>query len=151
VLLGKLLAEEKSKSALLRTELIGNLTNLIVDFTDAQDASWSQVVTQVQSANEVGVGEMNSWIEQDVEVHAESSKRAEAMGRELDMGGEVGKKQREAGVATVQDISAGMRTRLEGYGKEASVMAERQVEVVDGFCERLGTTAVEGEQGLWLD
>jgi kinesin family protein 11 len=145
VLLAKLLGEEKAKTARLRTELIGNLTNLIVGFTDAQDASWSEVVDKVQVANEQGVGEMERWIGQAEEVHAESSRRTESMRGELVMAERTATSQREAGVSALRDVSEGMRTRLEEYGAETQDMATSQVEAVDGFCGKMGSTAVEGE------
>jgi hypothetical protein len=147
VLLAKLLGEEKAKAARLRTELIGNLTNLIVGFTDAQDALWSEVVDKVQVANEQGVGEMERWIGQAEEVHAESSRRTESMRGELVMAEGTATSQREAGVSALRDVSEGMRSRLEEYGAETQDMATGQVEAVDGFCEKMGSTAVEGEPG----
>ncbi|RSH85668.1 kinesin motor protein cin8 [Saitozyma podzolica] len=146
VLLAKLLGEEKAKTARLRTELIGNLTNLIVGFTDAQDASWSEVVDKVQVANEQGVGEMERWIGQAEEVHAESSRRTENMRGELVMAERTATSQREAGVSALRDVSEGMRTRLEEYGAETQGMATSQVEAVDGFCGKMGSTAVEDER-----
>ena len=60
-MLTRMLSEEKTKTAKLRTELVQNLTNMIVGFTDAQDASWTQAVEGVQKANEEGMGEMEKY------------------------------------------------------------------------------------------
>lgn len=97
LLLANLLAEEKAKSVTLRTQLISNLTSMIVGFTDAQDESWSKVVGKVQSENEVGISEMGVFGKEAKGIHAESSKRAGQFSEELDMGGETCSKQREAG------------------------------------------------------
>jgi kinesin family protein 11 len=59
-LLSRMLAEEKSKTAKLRDGLISNLTNLVVGFTDAQDASWSSAISQVQAGNKSGIANMDT-------------------------------------------------------------------------------------------
>lgn len=76
-MLTRMLLEEKAKTAKLRTELVQNLTNMIVGFTDAQDASWTQAVEGVQKANQVGMGEMERYgdsVEEDWEQKAGRSK-----------------------------------------------------------------------------
>lgn len=60
-LLSKMLSQEKAKTAKLRTELVQNLTNMIVGFTDAQDESWTQAVAGVREANELGMVEMEQY------------------------------------------------------------------------------------------
>jgi kinesin family protein 11 len=60
-MLTRMLVDEKAKTAKLRTELVANLTNMIVGFTDAQDESWTTAVEGVQKANEVGMGEMERY------------------------------------------------------------------------------------------
>lgn len=145
VLLAKLLVEEKAKTARLRTELIGNLTNLIVDFTDAQDASWSDVVAKVQAENEGGIEEMDTFRGLMEENHAETSRRARVFNGELSKGQTGEKKQRELGRKAVEEVEAGMKVRLGEYGEKTSGEMKKQVEVVDGFCARLGETSADGE------
>lgn len=96
-------------------------------------------------ANEQGVGEMERWIGQAEEVHAESSRRIESMRGELVMAEGTATSQREAGVSALRDVTEGMRSRLEEYGAETHDMATSQVAAVDGFCEKMGSTAVDGE------
>jgi len=145
VLLGRLLAEEKAKTAKLRSELVTNLTSMIESFTDAQDASWSDAVAQVQAANDVGMTEIERFAEVSAELHSESSKRAGEYSEELVMGGETASAQRKAGRGALEDVTTGLRTRLEVYGRDTSAQAGQHVEVVDGFCGRMGFAATEGE------
>jgi kinesin family protein 11 len=96
-LLAQLLKSEKSKTARLRTDLLHNLTTMIVDFTDAQDVSLTTAVQGVQAANEVGVSEMGGFA-RDVESNfAENSKRAGGCARELNLGEDSAGQQRIAG------------------------------------------------------
>jgi len=139
------LADEKAKTSKLRNELVNNLTSMIVSFTDAQDASWSEAVAQVQAANETGTIEMERFAQVSEEVYAESSKRAGEYREELDMGGQTASARREAGRGALKDVTSGLRSRLEGYGKETVVQAGEHVEVVDGFCGRLGAAAADGK------
>lgn len=145
VLLAKLLTDEKAKTAHLRTELVSNLTNLIVGFTDAQDASWSGVMAKVQAENEEGVRQMGAFSGAMEESHAEGSRRARAFSGELEQSQRAGMGQREAGRKAVREVKEGMRVRLEEYGERTRGEMERQVEVVDGFCGRLGETSADGE------
>jgi len=82
-MLTRMLSEEKTKTSKLRTELVQNLTNMIVGFTDAQDASWTTAVEGVKMANEEGMGEMERYgdlVEEDWE---EKVGRAEVVEKEL--------------------------------------------------------------------
>ena len=107
-----MLAEEKSKTTKLRTELVNNLTSMIVSFTDAQDHSWSTAVAQVQSANDAGTREMEQFASAQDGLYAESSRRALEYREELEMGGETAAKQREAG----QGVSVRCMDRANGSG-----------------------------------
>ena len=118
---------------------------MIVSFTDAQDASWSEAVAQVQVANEVGTLEMQRYAESSEAGYAESSKRASEYRSELDMGGQTATAQRDTGRGALEDVTTGLRSRLEGYGRETMVGAGEHVEAVDGFCGRMGATANSGE------
>lgn len=151
VLLAKLLVEEKNKTAHLRTELIGNLTNLIVGFTDAQDASWSDVVAKVQDENDIGIREMSGFQGIMEENYAEGSRRAGQFKRNLDDGSKSSKKQREVGRKAIGEVQEGMKVRLGEYGEKTTGDMRRQVEVVDGFCERLGETSADGESVYSVD
>jgi kinesin family protein 11 len=96
-LLARMLSEEKSKTAKLRTELVQNLTNMIVGFTDAQDESWTKAVEGVRSANEVGMGEMEVYGDQ-VEVDwEERTGRAREVDEKLGVADGKAKRQRTNG------------------------------------------------------
>lgn len=95
-MLAQMLSDEKTKTKRLRSELISNLTNLITDFTDTQDESWSAAVADVQSGNEAAAVDMQSFV-----VNAEASwqsgtKRKADLDEELDMAHGTSSKQREA-------------------------------------------------------
>lgn len=122
---------------------------MIESFTDAQDASWSQVVSQVQAANDVGVVELQQFADVNQEVHAESSRRAVGYRAELDLGSETASAQRQAGRGALEDVTSGLRTRLEGYSRETVVQAGEHVQVVDGFCGRMGAGAASGRSIFW--
>lgn len=98
--LSRMLSDEKAKTAKLRTDLISNLTNLVVGFTDAQDASWSDAIEGVQSANDNGIADMerfsmvtdtrfaesssrNRKIQDDLVLAETSSNKQQAAGREV--------------------------------------------------------------------
>lgn len=79
-MLTRMLVDEKSKTAKLRTELVANLTNMIHGFTDAQDESWTTAVEGVKKANEVGMGEMERYgdcVEEDWDARTSRSRAVE--------------------------------------------------------------------------
>ncbi|CAD6590162.1 MAG: kinesin motor protein cin8, partial [Tremellales sp. Tagirdzhanova-0007] len=147
ILLTKLLEDEKAKTSKLRTDLVTNLTSMIVSFTDAQDASWSEAVAQVQSANDAGTLEMERFADVSTELCTANSVRANACMGELDMGAQTSVMQRGAGHEAVQSVKNGLKSRLEDYGRETVVGAGEHVEVVDGFCGRMGSAADDVQVG----
>ena len=124
---------------------------MIVSFTDAQDASWSEAVAQVQSANDAGTLEMERFADVSTELCTANSVRANACMGELDMGAQTSVMQRGAGHEAVQSVKNGLKSRLEDYGRETVVGAGEHVEVVDGFCGRMGSAADDGESFVGLD
>ncbi|WWD19337.1 hypothetical protein CI109_103796 [Kwoniella shandongensis] len=143
LLLARLLSQEKAKTAKLRSELIGNLTSMIENFTDAQDASWTEVVDQVKVENEKGVEEMQTF---GVEVRGEWEQREQQRGTvrgDLVVAEETGRKQREAGQNALGDVRDGMRERLEVYSAATMEEAGSHVSVVDGFCSKMGKGATD--------
>ncbi|ORY21377.1 putative microtubule motor [Naematelia encephala] len=143
LLLANLLAEEKAKTARLRTDLIGNLTNLIVDFTDTQDKSWSGVVARVQEENEHGIGAMEHYQGEVDAIHAQTASRAEDYQGELNVGTETCAKQRQAGQGALGHVRDGMRTRLEQYARETTGGAETCGRMVEGYCEQIAGQATD--------
>ena len=124
---------------------------MIVSFTDAQDASWSEAVAQVQSANDAGTLEMQRFAEVSKELFTASTGRANACMGELDMGAQTSVTQRDAGREALQSVKSGLKSRLDDYGRETVKGAGEHVEVVDGFCGRMGLAADDGEFFLRLD
>ncbi|KAL7422520.1 Kinesin-related motor protein [Cryptotrichosporon argae] len=61
-LLARLLAQERANSQRLRSELVGNITTMIMGFTDAQDASLEQAFAEVQNANDAGVDGLDAFV-----------------------------------------------------------------------------------------
>lgn len=100
-----MLSDEKAKTAKLRTDLISNLTNLVVDFTDAQDASWSSAISGVQSANEEGIAEMEQYSTNIEARYSVSSRRVEEVDDDMQLASRTGTDQRCAG-EKVSDHSA---------------------------------------------
>ena len=96
-MLTRMLSSEKAKTAKLRTELVQNLTNMIVGFTDAQDASWTQAVEGVKMANEEGMGEMERYGDLVEEEWEEKVGRAEIVEKELQSAQGSSKRQRVDG------------------------------------------------------
>lgn len=139
-----MLSDEKGKTAKLRASLITNLTSLIVDFTDTQDRSWSEAVSKIQTANDVGVEAMQSWLHTSEQQHAGTSKRAADFATTLDHAESSNGAQRVQGSKALDTFTNEMRVTLQGYGEETARTAEGQKEVVDGFCTKLGGAAKEG-------
>jgi kinesin family protein 11 len=113
-MLTRMLSAEKAKTASLRTDLVQNLTNMIVGFTDAQDASWTQAVEGVKMANEEGMGEMERYgdlVEEDWE---EKVGRAEAVEKELQSAQGSSKRQRIDGQHVSPSFSQKTDCRLLG-------------------------------------
>jgi kinesin family protein 11 len=155
-MLTRMLSDEKAKTTKLRTELVQNLTNMIVGFTDAQDASWTQAVGSVQKANEEGMGEMEKYgdlVEEDWE---EKVGRSQAVEEDLRSLQGTAKKQRIDGqsvsvhlvIATdkkaLGEVTTGVRSRLELFGQQTRGEASEHVEEVDGFCRHLDEVASDG-------
>ena len=147
-LLTRLLSEEKSKTAKLRTELVQNFTSMIVSFTEAQDESWSRAVAQVQAANDVGMSEMEAYAETSIEAYAECSRKAAEYSDALTANGHTGRSQRASGQGAVVDVSSTLKSRLEAYRTDTRLETDKHVVVVDGYCERLGSAAAAGENFL---
>jgi kinesin family protein 11 len=93
-MLTRMLTEEKSKTAKLRKELVQNLTNMIVGFTDAQDASWTEAVEGVKKANEDGMGEMERYGDLVEDGAEEKAARARTIEKDLDSVQGIAKRQR---------------------------------------------------------
>ncbi|WVQ80021.1 hypothetical protein IAT38_002122 [Cryptococcus sp. DSM 104549] len=143
VLLAQLLLDEKTKTAKLRTELIGNLTSMIEGFTDAQDQSWSQVVEKVKGENEKGVREMEVFGGEAREEWKEGERRRGVFAEHARAGGAKSVARREEGQVALGQVREGVRERLEVYGENTRGEAESHVSVVDGFCARMGKGATE--------
>jgi kinesin family protein 11 len=104
-MLGRMLAGEKAKTSKLRTELVQNMTQMIVSFTDAQDQSWSEAVGQVQVANDAGaagMGEFNAQVNSDWE---KAGERQAGVQKQLAMAGRTVTTQRASG----QEVSVADR------------------------------------------
>ena len=96
-MLAQLLANEKANTARLRTDLVSNLTNLVVNFTEAHDDSWSAAVAQMQSANAEGMNGIEAFGAAAEVDYEHSSARVAGFGGKLVMAQSSGVKQREAG------------------------------------------------------
>jgi kinesin family protein 11 len=156
-----LLTQEKAKTARLRTDLIANLSNLIVDFTDTQDASLSAAVAQVQLANDAGLRDMQAFSQSSQDAHAESSRRAEEFGEELEMAKAAGVQQRQSGTTVsvlyfqrkcrlsfeqaLGHVNVGLKSRLEEYNKETSAETAERLRRVEGLCDDLAASVGTGE------
>ncbi|WVQ72707.1 hypothetical protein IAR50_002267 [Cryptococcus sp. DSM 104548] len=140
-LLMTLLAEEKSKTAKLRTDLIGNLTSMIQDFTDAQDEGWSGVVDKAKRDNQAGIESLEEFGEQVGAAWVEGEGRRKVFESEAATGREAGARQKELGEEALGQVREGLRQRLVDYGQETMGEAEKHVQVVDGFCVKLANRA----------
>ncbi|WWC93278.1 hypothetical protein V866_000111 [Kwoniella sp. B9012] len=141
ILLTQLLAEEKEKSARLRTELIGNLTRTIEGFMQQQDESWSNAISRVTRENQVALTGMEVFggiVQSDYE---EGVRKAKDIERDLRIGKETGIRQRQAGEEALGHVRQGLQSKLEEYGAETSQQAESHVQVIDGFCNKLHKSA----------
>ena len=96
-LLIRLLSEERSKTARLRTDLVQNFTQMIETFTDAQDSSLSKAVADVQGGNQLSLTAMETFSREMEECHAESSRRAGRFQDDLSKARETGTVQRGTG------------------------------------------------------
>jgi kinesin family protein 11 len=96
-MLTRMLSDEKAKTAKLRTELVQNLTNMIVGFTDAQDESWTQAVKGVQKANGMGMVEMEKYGDRVEEDWEEKTRRSRVVEEELEGMQSSAKRQRTDG------------------------------------------------------
>lgn len=106
-----MLVNERAKTNRLRGELIGNLTNLIADFTDAQDASWSAAVGGVLAENEAGAEQMGAFAS-GVDVRwSAATARGKELVSELDMAQTTSATQRTTGrdVSRARNIRLGLR------------------------------------------
>ncbi|WVQ95238.1 hypothetical protein IAU59_002333 [Kwoniella sp. CBS 9459] len=140
-LLFRLLAEEREKTAKLRTELIGNLTRMITGFTDAQEQSLSTMMAKVRIENDSAVDHMRAFGEEAEREWSDGETRRKNVRDELEMGGETVRKQRSAGREAMGQATGGLKERLEVYGRETTDEAQSHTEVVDGYCARLGKSA----------
>ena len=96
-MLAQMLVNERAKTNRLRSELIGNLTSLIADFTDAQDASWSEAVGGVLAENESGVEQMAAFASGVDQRWTAGTAKSQELASELDMAQTTSSKQRTTG------------------------------------------------------
>jgi hypothetical protein len=75
---------------------VSNLTNLITDFTDTQEESWSAAVANVQSENEAAVAGMESFAKSSEAMWHTGVKRKANLDEELNMAHGTSSKQRDA-------------------------------------------------------
>ena len=95
-LLARMLQEEKAKTTRLRTDLISNLTSMIVDFT---------AVADVQTANTAGIEEMGVF-QHGAEVrYDELLSRNNEIEEELGVAVNTASKQRSAGQSVSDTLS----------------------------------------------
>ncbi|WWC63609.1 uncharacterized protein I303_106214 [Kwoniella dejecticola CBS 10117] len=141
-LLVNLLAEEKAKSAALRTELIGNLTRMIEGFTQQQDDSWSNAIARVTTENDVAVDEMKLFSDTVEDEHLAEAARSQALEKKMGLSKQGGLDQRELGQQSLNNVRHNLRSKLSEYGVETSTRAETHVQLVDGQFEKLGKSAM---------
>jgi kinesin family protein 11 len=139
------LSEEKRKTATLRTELVSNLTNLIVGFTDAQEVSLDSALTSVTAANDAGMREMQAFAHGAGEAYAEGDGPRRAAEEELGMASRTMVKQREVGGESVQQARGEMEDAMREYGVQVEEEMKGLRVGVDGVCERFGEVAGDGE------
>ncbi|RXK42315.1 hypothetical protein M231_00305 [Tremella mesenterica] len=125
VLLTTLLREEKTKTAKLRMELVGRMTAMIEEFTDAQDQSWSGVVDRVSAENHKGVREMERFVQVTRDEWEETAKRGQMFEDELAEGVGTVKKQRVAGRGAVHEMEVDLKNQLNHFRGETSEEATR--------------------------
>ncbi|WVO21392.1 uncharacterized protein IAS62_002700 [Cryptococcus decagattii] len=141
VFLAKLLSEEKAKTAKLRTELIGNLTSMIENFTDEQDKGWSAVVDKVKMGNEKSVEKMEELDEEARRVWEEGDGRRKLFENQVRSGGEKAVLQKGEGQMALRQVREGLKERLESYGQETMGEAGAHVEMMDDFCVKMAKSA----------
>ena len=144
-MLARLLQDEKRKTASLRTELIGNLTNLIVGFTDTQEASLDAAITSVQSANEEGMGTMQAYAHTATEVYEAGEIAREQVERELRSGAQTSGTQRAEGARAVGMAGESLKGAMGVYGQQVQNEMGTLRSGLDGVCERFGEVAGDGE------
>jgi kinesin family protein 11 len=83
-LLTRLLTEEQTKSATLRTDLINNITSMIVGFTDSQDASLRAAVGKVNAGNDSGIEKVGAFASQHAAVIEQGSRLAASFSTNLE-------------------------------------------------------------------
>ncbi|WRT68693.1 uncharacterized protein IL334_005673 [Kwoniella shivajii] len=141
ILLINLLADEKAKSAKLRTELVGNVTRMIEGFTQQQDESWTNAIGIVTNENQLAVGQMQVFSEEVTRSHVDGERKRKDIEDEMNIGKSTSEKQRHLGEEALGNVKQGLRMRLEEYGVETTSKAESQVKVIDGYCNKLNKTA----------
>ena len=87
---------------------------------------------------------MREFGDQFTAVHAESSKRARRMEKELDLGAATVIKQREAGSFALEEVTDGLRARLEEHAQESKSGAAQHVRETEGLSVDLEGVADQG-------
>lgn len=83
-LLSRLLAEERARTSTLRTDLITGISDMIVGFTEKQDASLSAAVSKVQAGNERGLEEIGQFASEHAAVVDDAMQSASAFSHVLE-------------------------------------------------------------------
>ncbi|WVN86133.1 uncharacterized protein L203_101294 [Cryptococcus depauperatus CBS 7841] len=139
--LAQLLAQEKLKTAKLRTELIGSLTSAIENFTDQQDKDLTEVIDRVKTENNKAVRKMGSFQQHTQKEWEEGEQRAKIFDNEIATVKTAGHQHISDGQIALNQTREGLRERLEDYSRDTIKEAEKYTPIIDGFCSKLAKSA----------
>jgi len=142
-LLTRLLNEEQAKSAALRTDLIANISSMIVGFTEAQDASLRTAVNQVKAANETGITQMQGFTSQHTGAMDACATAAREFSRDLEtrsaaVEGQRGEGQKVCLLTCGHVLTAGTRQRHDSHAPAARRVREAHGVGGRGACDQRG-------------
>jgi kinesin family protein 11 len=143
--LTQLLADERAQNARARTDLLSGIAGLVKGFTDNQEERLGSALAHVRNANDSGVGKMEAFASDHGAAMDDMAAGARSFRADLDDRAEDAEAQRGAGPAAMEEVTSGLRTRLEAYGAETSRQSSERLGALTGLCSRLGEGVTDRE------
>lgn len=144
-LLIQLLADEQGKTRRLRADLVSNIAAMVERFTDTQEESLACAIQRVQADNDSGLGGMETFAADHDRAVLELSSGVASFVDELSASARSNDAQRERGPAALEEVTSGLRSRLEEYGAETSAQVGERVGAVESLCTDIGTGVSDRE------
>ncbi|BEJ15730.1 hypothetical protein CspHIS471_0503350 [Cutaneotrichosporon sp. HIS471] len=136
--LSNLLKDERAQDVRARTDLLSGIAGLVKRFGEQQEERLDGALARVRSANDGGVEKMEAFAVAHAEVVGDMAEGARAFHEDLDTRAETVEAQRSAVPEAMEEVTTGLRTRLEAYGVETTRQGTERLNALNTLCAKIG-------------